>query len=126
LCLASFELELELEPDDLVDVLGLGVREVGDDVEEVEDVEMELVLGFLSDEYKMSRFEADEEDDCESLLRISCSEALAVEQFWQVGVSRKVGKRNIFGECEGSGMMNRSLNILNDGMEHGCRMLARL
>jgi len=97
--------------EDLVDVLGLGVRETGDEEEEVEEVETELVLGFLSDEYKMSRLETDEDGDCESLLRISCSAALAVEQFWQVGVSRKVGKRNIFGECKGSGMMNQSLYV---------------
>lgn len=109
MCLESLGIELELEPDDFEDVLGLGVLELGVDDEEVEEVEIELVLGFLSDEYKSSRREADEDDDCESLLRISCSDAFAVEQFWQVGVSRKVGKRNILEDGEGSGMMSRDL-----------------
>lgn len=122
MCLESLGIELELEPDDFEDVLGLGVLELGVDDEEVEEVEIELVLGFLSDEYKSSRREADEDDDCESLLRISCSDAFAVEQFWQVGVSRKVGKRNILEVGEGSGMMSRDLYD-ECWLEHGCRML---
>lgn len=89
--------------------MGLGVLEFGDDEEDVEVVEMELVLCFLSG-VNVSRGEADddeEEEDCESLLRISWRDALAVEQFWQVGVSRKVGKRNMLAEGLLSGMMGR-------------------
>lgn len=92
------------------EVLGLGVLEFGDDEEEVEAVEMELVLCFLSG-VNVSRGEVDDDEeegeDCESLLRISWRDALAVEQFWQVGVSLKVGKRNMLAEGFLSGMMAR-------------------
>lgn len=81
--------------DDISELLGLGVLEVVEEaLEPLDDVELEPLRDFLP----CPEFDRDEgrvDEDCESRLSISCSDAWAEVEFSQVGVSRYVGKRNI-------------------------------